>query len=106
MDPCPVGQRGILGQVQEGLAKNGEADKGQLSSDTHCQVMAAHGQTAAGQNRGAVCVIVRGAGTSCPQGLAVKAVHYSSHHTVEVPSCSEYTPLVISFSCLKAFKYL
>lgn len=50
MDLCLVGQRGILGQVQEGLAKDAETDKGQLSSGTHCQVMAAHGQTA-GQNR-------------------------------------------------------
>lgn len=50
MDPCPVRQRGILREVQSGFAKASETDKGQLSSVTHCQVMAAHGETA-GQNR-------------------------------------------------------
>lgn len=34
---------------------------------------------------------------SCLLGLAVSAVHYSSHHTVKVCSCSVYAPLVISF---------
>lgn len=45
MDPCPMGQRDILGQVQLCLAKEDEMDKGQLSSVTHCQVMSAHGET-------------------------------------------------------------
>lgn len=50
MNLCQVGQRDILGQAHWGLAKDIETDKGQLSSGTHCQVIAAHGQ-AAGQNR-------------------------------------------------------
>lgn len=43
IDPCPVRQRGMLAEVQQGLAKDDETNKGQLSSDTHCQVMTTHG---------------------------------------------------------------
>lgn len=50
MNPYLVGgQRGVLVQVQLCLAKADEADKGQLSSVTNCQAMAAPGETA-GQN--------------------------------------------------------
>lgn len=49
MEACPVGQRDILAEVHQGLEKEDETDKGQLSSDTHCQVMTTHEQIA-GQN--------------------------------------------------------
>lgn len=50
IDLFPEGQSCILGKVQLRLAKEDEADKGQLSSTTRGQVMAADVETA-GQNK-------------------------------------------------------
>lgn len=81
-----MGQRGVLGQVQSGLAKS---RRDRQRAAVQCHPLPADGRSwgdsRSKQMSGLCCR--KEAAARCPQGLDVNAVHYSSHHTITLPSC-------------------